>query len=246
MLEGVIVKPGIITACGLAVIMTATAAFAQGTAGQPTSPSYALGRGKIEVAVTAGVHAIEHQGLDENKVETLYVPGGEAEIGGGVAVGLTPHISAHVGLSIAKYENDLYWQPALPHNPYRATAHLFTFNAGIRYDIRRAGSRVRPYVGGGLAAAHFASVERGPSELCFADGSCEPMAPELFAGTRLSPYFDGGVNFFVNRRWGLVGGMKVLRLQGSGSAPAIPASLPTGKDTFWHVGLYGGLVLRVR
>lgn len=238
-------KPGIITVCGLAVFTTA-AAFAQGTAGQQTGPSYALGRGKLEVAVTAGVHQIERQGLDENKVETIYTPGGDAAIGGGAAVGITPHFSAQVGLSMARYENDLYWEPAVPHNPYRATANLFTFNAGIRYDIRRAAGRVRPYVGGGLAAAHFASVERGPNELCFADGSCAPMAPELFTGTRFSPYFDGGVNFFVNRRWGVVGGMKVLRLPGSGTAPAIPASLPSGKDTFWHVELYGGLVLRVR
>jgi outer membrane protein W len=229
----------------LAVFTAATAAFGQGSAGQPTGPSYQVGRGKIEVAVTAGAHAIGHEGLDENDVKTVYAPGADAEIGGGVAVGITRHFSVQVGLSMTKYKNDLYWRPAEPHNPYLATANLFTFNAGVRYDIRRADGRVRPYVGGGLAAAHFASVERGPSELCFADGSCLPMPPELFTGTRFSPYFDGGVSFFVNHRWGLVGGMKILRLQGSGTAPAIPASLPTGKDTFWHEELYGGLVLRV-
>jgi hypothetical protein len=238
-------KPGIIAVCGLAVLVAA-AAFAQGAAGQQAGPPYALGRGKIEVAVTAGIHAIDREGLDENGVKTVYAPGGEAEIGGGVAVGITRHLSAQVGLSMAKYDNDLYWRPAVPHNPYRATANLFTFNAGVRYDIRGPAGRVRPYVGGGLAAAHFASVERGPSELCLGDGSCLPMAPELFTGTRFSPYFDGGVNFFVSRRWGLVGGMKALRLQGSGTAPAIPASLPTGKDFFWHVELYGGFVLRLK
>jgi outer membrane protein W len=230
----------------LAVFTAATAAVAQGTAGQQADPSYALGPGKVEVAATAGVHRIEREGLDENNVKTVYAPGGDVEIGGGVAVGVTRHFSMQIGLSMTKYKNDLYWRPAEPHNPYLATANLLTFNAGIRYDIRGAAGRVRPYVGGGLAAAHFASVERGPSELCFADGSCLPMAPELFTGTRFSPYFDGGVNFFVNRRWGLVGGMKVLRLQGSGTAPAIPASLPTGEDSFWHLELYGGLVLRLR
>lgn len=236
------------TALAIASLFVASAspALAQAPAGQTGDPAYALERGKLAVAAAISAHRITWEGLDTNGVKVQWYDDGDLAFIAGLRAGITRRFAAQVDFSITGYDNDeLYWRPEEPHNPYAATGLLFTLSAGVRYDILKPGARVRPYVSGGLVAARYADVVRGPTEFCL-DTACQQMAPELFSGTRLGWYFDGGVNLFVTPRWGFAVGVKLFPMPGSGTEPAVPLDRPTGMDSFLHSQLYAGIILHVR
>jgi hypothetical protein len=235
----------------LVVVARSAGVVAQAPQTRTVGQVHGLETGKAEVALAVGFYWIEWQGTDVHGIpDVTWKPPASASISADLGIGISRHVLAQFGLALTGYKDDMYWRPEIPHNPYLATASLLTVTGGLRWDIRDPRYRVRPYVGGGVVAARFANIHRGPSEWCpdlvgLPAGSCFQEAPELFTGTRVTGYVDAGVNFLVRPRWGFIMGTRAFKLQGSGSAPAIPADRPTGTDDFWHGQLFVGVLFRV-
>ena len=220
------------------VLFCAVCILVQPSYAQTPEVSYALKPGKAEVSIQTGFYVIEHG--------EHYRPGGRALLAGGVAVGLSPHVAVEFGVSRAAYRNDLYWKPDPPNNPYLATGVVMSLFGGGRYEFRRPDGRVRPYLGAGMAATRFTDVERGPKTLCSDDGSCFVMAPELFDGTKLTPFFDMGINFMVQPTWGIRVGFKPYLYRGDETNPVRSITGPSGSNRFWHTQFYVGALYRWR
>lgn len=188
--------------------------------------SYALEAGKLEIGFITGIYLLETKD---------YYPGPKLIIGGDIAIGLNKHIALQFGASRTGYENDLYWRPEIPNNPYRATADLLNFYGEARYEFRQPAARIRPYLGAGIISTTFANTKRGPKDLCVGDTNCYVVVPELFEGTKVNAFLDSGLNFLIRPRWGIGTGIKWALHRGDESDPYEGISgRPSGRDLFWH------------
>jgi hypothetical protein len=210
-------------------------------------PSYGLAPGKLEVEIEGGAYMIDHgQYVKDAGGTVVYSPGGQALAAVKTAVGISRHVALELGAGYAGYQNNLYWRPEEPHNPYLARGHLLTFRGGFRYEFRNPRARTRPYLGAGAVSTRFVGVHPSERQLCLNDG-CLTIVPELFNGTKVTGYFDMGINFMWRSRWGFRAGTAGHLLKGDGpetDAGMLTPGTPTSGTRFWHAQLYFGVMRR--
>ncbi len=211
-------------------------------------PSCTLAPRKVEVIAGIGLYGVSFDEWVSKVGDVVYRPSMRPMFGASVGVGITSRIALHAGLDLADYRNDTYWRPEEPHNPYLATAHILSWWGGLRYEFRNPGVRLRPYVGGGVLAARFTNIERGPKDACFtSQPDCWVIAPELFYGTKVTGYGDFGLNVMLRPDWGLRTWIKFFYLRGDETDTTLTVDSPgdpTVHDLFGHAEFGVGIVYR--